>query len=145
MTRFLFPNFKKKALTFSYDDNTEQDRWLTCIFRFHRLPATFNINTGSFGEKRWIEHCGFYCEYNRVEAKEVKSLYNGFEVASHMVDHVILPEFDKYTFDYQVTADCKKIVGVSTGDSSLCYLLYIFFFNKDNKNGTAQRTVPCAH
>ena len=109
MTRFLFPDFKKKALTFSYDDNTEQDRRLACIFRFHRLPATFNINTGSFGEKRWIEHCGFYCEYNRIEEKEVKALYNGFEIASHTVDHAILPKIDKYTFDYQVTADCKKI------------------------------------
>jgi hypothetical protein len=35
MTRFLFPDFKKNALTFSYDDNTEQGRRLTCIFRFH--------------------------------------------------------------------------------------------------------------
>ena len=92
MTRFLFPDFKKKALTFSYDDNTEQDRRLVCILRRCGLPATFNINTGSFGEKRWIEHYGFYCEYNRIEEKEVKSLYNGFEVASHTVDHVILPE-----------------------------------------------------
>ena len=52
MTRFLIPDFNKKALTFSYDDNTEQDRRLTCILRFHRLAGTFNINTGSFGEKR---------------------------------------------------------------------------------------------
>lgn len=74
MTRFLFPDFKKKALTFSYDDNTEQDRRLVCILRRYGLPATFNINTGSFGEKRRIEHCGFYCEYNRIEEKEVKSL-----------------------------------------------------------------------
>lgn len=109
MTRFLFPGFKKKALTFSYDDNTEQDRRLACIFRRHGLSATFNINTGSFGEKRWIEHYGFYCEYNRIEEKEVKALYDGFEIASHTVDHVILPQTDKYTFDYQVTADCKKI------------------------------------
>ncbi len=35
MTRLLFPDFKKKALNFSYDDNTEQDRRLACIFRFH--------------------------------------------------------------------------------------------------------------
>lgn len=85
MTRFLFPDFKKKALTFSYDDNTEQDRRLVCILRHYGLLATFNINTGSFGEKRWIEHFGFYCEYNRIEKIEVKSLYNGFEVASHTV------------------------------------------------------------
>ena len=109
MTHFLFHNLKKKALTFSYDDNTEQDRRLVCILRRYGLPATFNINTGSFGEKRWIEHCGFYCEYNRIEESELKFLYNGFEVASHTVDHVLLPEVDKYTFDYQVTADCKKI------------------------------------
>ena len=37
MTRFLFPDFKKKALTFSYDDNTEQDRRLVCIL--HRLKS----------------------------------------------------------------------------------------------------------
>lgn len=107
--RFLFPGFRKKALTFSYDDNTEQDRHLICIFNFHKLHATFNINTGSFGEKHWIEHGGFYCEYNRIEEKEVNALYRCFEVASHTVDHVILPEVDKYSFNYQVISDCKKI------------------------------------
>lgn len=109
MTQLLFPGFKTKALTFSYDDNTEQDRRLTCIFRRYGLPATFNINTGSFGEKRWIEHLGFYCEYNRIDEREVKSLYDGFEIASHTVDHAILPETNPYAFDYQVTADCRKI------------------------------------
>ena len=37
MTRFLFSDFKRKALTFSYDDNTEQDRRLVSVFRRHGL------------------------------------------------------------------------------------------------------------
>lgn len=32
------------------------------------------------GGKRRIEHCGFYCEYNRIEESELKYLYKGFEV-----------------------------------------------------------------
>lgn len=107
---FLFPGFKTKALTFSYDDNTTQDRRLTDIFRKYGLKATFNINTGSFGQHAHLDsHGGFYCEYNRIDETEVSTLYNGFEVASHTVDHAILTEIDDSSFDYQITEDCKRI------------------------------------
>lgn len=108
--KILFPGFLKKALTFSYDDNNTQDRRLTEIFRKYGLSATFNINTGSFGQRGHIDdHFGFYCEYNRIEESEVRELYKGFEIASHTVDHILLPEVDSETFDRQVIDDCLKI------------------------------------
>ena len=83
MAKLLFPGFKSKALTFSYDDNTTQDRRLTEIFRKYGLAATFNINTGSFGSIGHLDnHGGFYCEYNRINESEAGELYRGFEVAS---------------------------------------------------------------
>ena len=39
-------NGKMKALTFSYDDGTLQDRRLVEIFNKYGLKATFNLNSG---------------------------------------------------------------------------------------------------
>lgn len=110
MITFLYPDFKKKTLTFSYDDNTYQDRRLIDIFRKYGLSATFNINTGSFGKLGHLDnHGGFYCEYNRIDENEVKALYEGFEIASHTVDHLDLAKATQDVFDFQVQKDCEKI------------------------------------
>lgn len=110
MAKLLFPGFKSKALTFSYDDNTTQDRRLTEIFRKYGLAATFNINTGSFGSIGHLDnHGGFYCEYNRINESEAGELYRGFEVASHTVSHCLLPKAEYSYFESQVLDDCKKI------------------------------------
>ena len=44
MMYMLFPNAKKKALTFSYDDGVEQDARLMEIFNKNGLKGTFNRN-----------------------------------------------------------------------------------------------------
>ena len=48
MMYMLFPNAKRKALTFSYDDGVEQDARLMEIFNKHGLKGTFNLNSGLF-------------------------------------------------------------------------------------------------
>ena len=50
MYRFiLFPGFKRKALTFSYDDGVRQDKRLVKLFLQHGLKGTFNICSGFQG------------------------------------------------------------------------------------------------
>ena len=44
MMYMLFPDAKRKALTFSYDDGVEQDIRLMEIFNKHGLKGTFNLN-----------------------------------------------------------------------------------------------------
>ena len=79
-----FPNFRRKALTFSYDDGTVFDKRLVEIFNKYGLKGTFNLNSGSFGQGR------------RLGLDELRELFSGseHEVAVHGVNHLSLTEVD---------------------------------------------------
>ena len=47
-----FPNFKEKAVTFSYDDGVIYDKKLIEIFNRYGLKGTFNLSSGKFGKGR---------------------------------------------------------------------------------------------
>lgn len=72
----LFPNGKKFALTFSYDDGRTHDRRLVKILNRHGLKGTFHLNSAKFGVD------GRY-----VTADEVPSLYKGHEISCHTAHH----------------------------------------------------------
>ncbi|MFR6641754.1 MAG: polysaccharide deacetylase family protein [Christensenellales bacterium] len=74
-----FPNFKAKAVTFSYDDGSTNDRRLVKIFNDHGLKATFNLNSGRIrtGDEWSV------CE------DELLDLYRGHEIAVHGVEHLV--------------------------------------------------------
>lgn len=84
-----FPDFKLKALTFSYDDGVVQDMRLVDIFNRNGLKATFNINSSRFvsGER----NPRFLTE------KQAKELYipNGHEIAVHGYMHRSLTNVEK--------------------------------------------------
>ena len=46
----LYPNFKKKALTLSYDDGVVQDRRFMKILDNFGIKCTFNINSAFMQE-----------------------------------------------------------------------------------------------
>ena len=73
--KFLFPDGKDKALTFSYDDAQIYDRRLVSIFNQYDMKATFHLNSGTLGQE------GF------ITADEVGELYANHEVACHAVTH----------------------------------------------------------
>ena len=70
-----FPGGKHKALTMSYDDGKIQDRRLIGIFNRYGIKGTFHLNSGFFGDE------------NRIPPEEVKTLYQGHEIACHTVTH----------------------------------------------------------
>lgn len=72
---YAYPDGKKKALTFSYDDGEVGDRRLVSLFNEHGLKGTFHLNDGKFDSG------------NYISASEVASLYKGQEVACHGVWH----------------------------------------------------------
>ena len=45
----LYPGFKKKAVTFSYDDGILQDKTTVSILKNHHRKGTFNLNYGQSG------------------------------------------------------------------------------------------------
>jgi len=76
-----WPGFRRKAVTFSYDDGGRNDRRLVELLNRHGLRGTFNLNSGKLsaddaGDDAW-----------NVRAREVASLYAGHEVAVHGLRH----------------------------------------------------------
>lgn len=73
--QFLFPEGRKSALTFSYDDAQVHDRRLIDIFNETGMKATFHLNSATLGQPGFIAR------------EEVRDLYAGHEVACHGVTH----------------------------------------------------------
>ena len=81
-----FPNFKMKALTFSYDDNVVEDKRLIEIFEKNGLKGTFNINSS-----RWSSTP---CPTGRMTIDEAKQAYasDSAEIAAHGWEHLSLTQ-----------------------------------------------------
>lgn len=79
---FCFPEGKKKALTFSYDDGAKPDERLIEIFNRHNMKATFNLNAARYQEEP------------EKNAAYLKQLYAGHEIACHGKTH---PFFERIT------------------------------------------------
>ena len=98
MTRkyFMFPGFKRMAVTFSYDDAVRQDKRLISIMQQHGLKGTFNVNAGL------LSGIG-----NHMTADEAYELYtgSGMEIAAHGYKHLHLANIDSATATYDVVAD----------------------------------------
>ena len=75
MIEFLYPDWKKKALTFSYDDGMVYDRRLTEIFNRNGLKGTFHLNSGNRGMKDYLD------------PEEAAAVYEGQEIACHGTEH----------------------------------------------------------
>lgn len=85
---------KWKAVTFSYDDGVTQDQRLIEMFNRYGLKCTFNINSGKCGTG------GGYVVHERTlahvkpRACEIRSIYEGHEVAAHTLTHPLLPKIE---------------------------------------------------
>lgn len=99
--RFEFPDGKRKALTFSYDDGQIFDRKLVEIFNKYGMKATFHLNSGTLSEDRG--HEAF------VTREEVAQLYKGHEVAVHGVWHKSLPSLSKHRMILELEDDRKAL------------------------------------
>ena len=106
---FLFPEFKKKAVTFSYDDGVRQDFRLVERFRRFGLRATFNLCSGWFGKVERIDHFGFDVCVDKVHESEAAALYRDFEVASHSVHHPTLTGQEDAFVREEVLSDVKRL------------------------------------
>ena len=76
--KYLYPEGKKKALTFSYDDGQIHDIRLTEILRSHGLKGTFNLNSGTLAN----EDNSIFVNKNKLD-----EIYAGHEIAVHGVEH----------------------------------------------------------
>ena len=101
--RFMrFPEFKRKALTLSYDDGVKFDKRLIEIMDRYGLKGTFNINTGLFAaqEGEW-----------RLTEKSAVELYanSPHEIAVHGYEHFSLAVMDEAVAVNDVLEDRKNL------------------------------------
>lgn len=94
--RLLYPFFKKKAVTFSYDDGVIEDRKLIEIFNSYGFKATFNLNYGQSGEpKTRLDKDGVEVDCSHIRLEDEFSLYDGHEIANHTYHHPHLENLTK--------------------------------------------------
>ena len=103
MIRYLYPQGKKKACTFSYDDGQVFDRRLVELFQKYNLKGTFHLNAGTLNEDGFISET------------EVKALYIEQEVSCHGYTHPYLTHLSLAEIVYEITEERKKL------ESLVCY------------------------
>ena len=88
----MFNQGKMKAITFSFDDGVIQDIRMIELMNKYGLKGTFNLNSLFLFNKRITNVRGKkICVYN-VDRGDVKSVYEGHEVAVHTLTHPNLTE-----------------------------------------------------
>ncbi len=102
-------NGKMKALTFSYDDAVTQDVRLIELFNKYGMKATFNLNSELLGTKNNLVRDGVQITHNKVDAKDVRAIYAGHEVAAHTLTHPALREQTDEEVIRQVEQDRLKL------------------------------------
>lgn len=102
--RFVYPQGKAKALTFSYDDGQVFDRTLVEIFNKYGVKGTFHLNSGTLEEKGK----GVF-----IDKSEVATLYDGHEVAVHGVEHRNLPTLGRHQIIMEIEEDRKALEQLS--------------------------------
>lgn len=102
-------NGLKKAVTFSYDDGVVQDRRLIAMFDKYGLKATFNLNSGLFGQTSKIHRNNIDLDHTRFSADEIREVYRGHEVAAHTLTHPLLPELEEEEIIRQVDCDRRNL------------------------------------
>lgn len=96
---------KKKAFTLSYDDGVMQDARFIELLNKYGLKATFNLNSGLFGQKRMLEVKGVPVKHHRFRAEDIRYVYEGHEIAAHTVTHAMLPKCTEKEIICQVEDD----------------------------------------
>lgn len=94
-----FPEFRRKAVTLSYDDGSRCDKQLIEIMNRYGLRGTFNLNTG-------LEPMG-----RRMTHEELIELFSDspHEVAIHGARHYSLPEVDVAAATKDVLTDRENL------------------------------------
>lgn len=100
-----YPGFKRKCFTLSYDDGVLQDIPFLEMINFYGVKATFNLNSGLFGQIKYRNGIN----NSRLKEEELLNIYEGHEIASHSMYHYHLENKDYETNYVQIKKD-KEIL-----------------------------------
>ena len=101
-----YPEFKTKAVTFSYDDGVVQDRRLAGIFDKYGMKATFNINGAFFGNSRTGD---LGEDRSRLTVEEGMEVYKNHEIALHSYTHPFMEQIPHDTMAFEIVKDRERL------------------------------------
>lgn len=111
-------NFKEqsklKAITLSYDDGVTQDIRLIELLNKYGLKCTFNLNSQLLGKRGMLKREGLRIAHYKIHPEDVRSVYEGHEVAAHTLTHPALTKLEDAEVIRQVEQDrlsLSEIVG----------------------------------
>ena len=81
---------KLKAITFSYDDAVTQDIRLVELLNKYNLKSTFNLNSELLNNKGVLIREGKRISHYKIHPDDVRSIYEGHEIAVHTLTHTNL-------------------------------------------------------
>lgn len=93
-----FPDFKRKAVTLSYDDCVKWDKQLVEIMVKNGLKGTFNLNSSRFASEDGARNLTKQAALELYEG-------NGMEVAAHGERHLSLAK--AYVVEL-IATECEK-------------------------------------
>lgn len=100
---------QRKAVTFSYDDGTVQDIRLVELLNKYGLKCTFNLNSERLSQPRILLRNGERINHYKLHKSDVKSVYEGHEIAVHTLNHPNLTQCDDAEVIRQVECDRQNL------------------------------------
>ena len=114
---FAFWNMEfRKFFTLSYDDGVEQDKRLIELIKKYGLSCTFNINSGFFGRKNMLNRFGVDIRHDKIPENEFAQVYDGFEIATHAVNHPDLRKLTDEEIIEEIVNDRKNLSALAGYD-----------------------------
>ena len=95
-----YKDAKRRALTMSYDDGQRHDLRLLQIFNLHGIRGSFHLNSGFFGDPKY------------VSAEEVRDKYAWHEISGHTLTHPRLDRVSDAEMIYEVMEDRRKLEAI---------------------------------
>lgn len=119
----------RKYFVWSFDDGLEQDKKIIAVLKEYGMGATFNLNSGLYGQKAYIgrignagikeiaansfaadrKHLLSYVPHFRIPMDEVVQVYEGYEVAAHGRTHQNLEKCSKDLRETEIRDDVAAL------------------------------------
>ncbi len=103
-----YPNFKFKAVTFSFDDGTHQDFEMVNMLNKFNMKGTFNLNSNLMYENSKFCMDNWLVNY-RLNKNQAIELFKNHEIAGHTSNHTDFKNLNENLLKKEIDEDIKNL------------------------------------